>query len=68
MKKADALLAAAVCVYPEGDGRNSQDCYVMYRTFTEDELDLMWTTYSMRVRHNKDGSIRVVVTRKRPID
>jgi len=67
MKEADALLAAAVCVYPENGYHNPEGCYVQYRTFTKDELDLMRDTYSMRVRRNKGGSIRVTVSRKWPI-
>lgn len=66
MKETDALLAAAVCSYPEGSYENSADCYVEYRTFTVDELELMRDIYSMRVRHNKNGTIRVTVSRKRP--
>lgn len=67
MKKADALLAAAVSVYPENSYHNSESCYVQYRTFTAAELGLMQASYKMRVKRNRGGSIRVTVTRKEPI-
>ena len=68
MKEADALLAAAVSTYPENAYHNPDGCYVQCRTFTEAELSLMRDSYSMRVRRNKNGSIRVTVSRKAPID
>lgn len=67
MKEANALLAAAVSVYPENGYHNSEGCYVQYRTFTADELWLMQDSCKIRVNRNRNGSIRVTVTRKEPI-
>lgn len=67
MRKADALLAAAVASYPEGDSHTHRGCYRFYRVFTKRELESMRDDYSMRIHARKDGCIRVTVTRKKPI-